>query len=149
LLDAEDFTAEQNYLREKLRRMNRVLHGAGVITGLNVSIHGESGAARVVVEPGVALDPHGEMVETHEPISLALPADGGELLVQIRYTEQPCNPAAVTGSEEQQYTRIEEAAVAVLAPSEDATGVPLARLQFTEGAWVVDAAFAPPRLKGR
>jgi hypothetical protein len=88
-LSAEDFTAEQTYLREKLRRTNRFLHGVGVITGLNVSVHGDIGDMRVTVEPGAAVDPHGELIEPHQPVSLALPADGGELFVQIRYTGQP------------------------------------------------------------
>jgi hypothetical protein len=149
LLDAEDFTTEQNYVREKLRRMHRFLHGVGVITGLDVSMHGESGAARITVEPGAAVDPHGELIEIHQPVSVALPADGGELFVQLRYAERRCSPVAVAGSEEQQYSRIEEGAAVTLGPQDDASCVSLARLQFTVGAWVVDTAFAPRRAQCR
>jgi hypothetical protein len=145
LLSAEDFTAEQTYLREKLRRTNRFLHGVGVITGLNVSVHGETGDLRVTVEPGAAVDPHGELIEAPRTVSLALPADGGELFVQIRYTEQPCSPvpASITGSDTEQYSRVEEGALVALALREDASCVSLTRLQFTGDAWVVDAAFEP------
>ena len=151
LLSAEDFTAEQTYLREKLRRTNLFLHGVGVITGLNVSVHGETGDLRVTVEPGAAVDPQGELIEAPRTISLALPANGGELFVQIRYTEQPCNPvpASITAADGQQYSRVEEGALAALAPSENASCVSLARLQFTGDAWVVDAAFEPRRGKRR
>jgi hypothetical protein len=146
-LSAEDFTAEQTYLREKLRRTNLFLHGVGVISGLNVSVHGDTGDLRVTVEPGAAVDPQGELIEAPRTVSLALPAEGGELFVQIRYTEQPCNPVlvSITGSDGQQYSRVAEGALVALALREDASCLSLARLHFTGGTWVVDAAFEPRR----
>jgi hypothetical protein len=55
LLSVEDFTAEQDYVREKLRRHNRALHQPGVVDGLEVTL--ESPGVRVA--PGFALDAAG------------------------------------------------------------------------------------------
>src|SRR5688572_13209164 len=56
LLEAEDFQLEQDYVRERLRRHNRALHGTGIVCGLQVSVQpdGRSGE-QVVVQPGVAI----------------------------------------------------------------------------------------------
>ena len=85
LLDVDDFTAEQNYVREKFRRRNRRLHGSGIVTGLDVSTDRRGGGARVVVAPGFALDRRGEEIEVPRRTALALPATGTALFVHLRY----------------------------------------------------------------
>jgi hypothetical protein len=55
LLSVADFTAEQDYIRHKTHRRNRVLHGAGVVTGLNVTLERTGSNAQVVIAPGLAL----------------------------------------------------------------------------------------------
>ena len=37
-----EFTAEQDYVRERLRRHNRALHGVGVVRGLELAVVGDS-----------------------------------------------------------------------------------------------------------
>ena len=57
LLTAEDFQAEQQYLREKQRLHNRFLLGFGVVAGLEVSIDRSAKSETVVrVAPGLAID---------------------------------------------------------------------------------------------
>lgn len=65
LLTAEDFIAEQNYFNAKIRLMNRLLFGSGVIAGLNVIKTDENGAA---IESGVALDSAGREIIVPEPM---------------------------------------------------------------------------------
>lgn len=65
LLTAEDFIAEQNYFNAKIRLMNRLLFGSGVIAGLNVIKTDETGAA---IESGVALDSAGREIIVPEPM---------------------------------------------------------------------------------
>jgi hypothetical protein len=52
LLTAEDFALEQEYVRERLKRHNRYLHGFGVVFGLEVSRNRKA----IVISPGLAID---------------------------------------------------------------------------------------------
>src|SRR5687767_7675049 len=74
LLDAQDFEAEQLYHRGRLARALRYLHGSGTVAGLRVVWRPEVApgadptlpAGReesLVVEPGVALDRLGRVIE--------------------------------------------------------------------------------------
>jgi hypothetical protein len=67
LLTPEDFEREQQYVREKLKRHNRTLHGFGIVSGLKVKM--DSG--QIVVEPGLALDCEGNeiLIETPQSVS--------------------------------------------------------------------------------
>jgi hypothetical protein len=74
LLDADDFTAEQTYHRARLARVLAYLHGSGTVAGLRV-VHQPGIAAgadpalaegreeRLMVEPGLAVDPIGRLIE--------------------------------------------------------------------------------------
>ncbi len=68
-LTAEDLTLEQEYVREKLKRHNRYLHGFGVVFGLEVSKRGSA----VVISPGLAIDCQGNEIVIPEPLEQALP----------------------------------------------------------------------------
>ena len=69
LLTPADFEREQQYVREKLRRHNRTLHGFGIVSGLKVKI--DSG--QIVIEPGLALDCEGNEIVIETPQSIANP----------------------------------------------------------------------------
>jgi hypothetical protein len=84
LLTAEDLSLEQEYIREKQKRHNRMLHGFGIVSGLRVSIAG----GNVVIAPGLALDCEGnELVVTAEPPKVPLNAAGAPAYVNLRYAE--------------------------------------------------------------
>jgi hypothetical protein len=106
LLTEKDFSDEQDYFREKLRRHNRLLHGWGVVCGLDVT-PAAVGCA-VVVSPGYALDPCGDEILLEHEALLWLPRSGlavgdplnspgekdgtcpdGECVVAIRHVEIP------------------------------------------------------------
>ena len=55
LLTAADFSQEQEYHLGQRRLHNRMLHGAGVVSGLRVSAGETSSAPAIVVEAGFAL----------------------------------------------------------------------------------------------
>lgn len=65
LLTAEDFIAEQNYFNTKLRLLNSLLFGSGVIAGLNVI---KTDERSVAIDRGVALDNAGREIIVPEPM---------------------------------------------------------------------------------
>jgi hypothetical protein len=144
LLGVDDLTLEQDYFRQRLRRLNRELHGYGVARGLHVSVDPGSGAgARVVVTPGFALSPYGEEIEVCEPQTIGLPEDGGCLYVVLLHSERPTASQPVTNGTE--FTRVEERFAIRLEPAPVADAVTLARMLREAGGWRVDAEFAAAR----
>ena len=111
LLDDKDFRAEQQYHANKRRFLNRMLHGSGVVCGLELS--GETQKRNLTVSRGLALDCSGnEIWVPHEvPIdicSLLPPPQKGKgpceetepgkprgYYIGIRYQEKATNPVSV------------------------------------------------------
>jgi hypothetical protein len=73
LMTDRDFREEQIYLIEKRKMLNRMLHGWGVVCGLKVKPTNIPGP-NVIVEPGMALDCHGNeiLVCAEQTINLTL-----------------------------------------------------------------------------
>jgi hypothetical protein len=71
LITADDLTQEQDYLRAKLRRHNRLLHGWGVVCGCEVVPGGEWS---VTVGPGYVLAPTGDEILIPGPVTVDLRA---------------------------------------------------------------------------
>lgn len=65
LLTAEDFIAEQNYFNTKIRLLNSLLFGSGVIAGLNVI---KTDERSVAIDSGIALDHAGREIIVPEPM---------------------------------------------------------------------------------
>jgi hypothetical protein len=154
LLSVADFTAEQAYLRHKTHRRNRLLHGAGVVTGLRVTLERTGSNGRVVIAPGVAFNARGEEIEVSVPTALPLPAQGKVLLVLLHYAEQPCRPVPALVNDPQadpeetvSFSRITETFSANLAPNIDDTAIALARLSFTRGRWALDRKFKAAKVR--
>jgi hypothetical protein len=59
-LDVRHFESEQNYVKGKLWMLNRLVHGFGVVCGLDVQVGDDHQS--VVVEPGIALDKAGREI---------------------------------------------------------------------------------------
>ncbi|MBL8350597.1 MAG: hypothetical protein JNL87_09800 [Burkholderiaceae bacterium] len=95
LLDAQDFSDEQTYHRGRLARALAFLAGGGTLAGLSVSHLPEAPGQpeEIRVEPGLAVDRLGRLVEIPRPACLRLPrwwtataqADGGDALGQAAY----------------------------------------------------------------
>jgi hypothetical protein len=96
LLDAQDFTDEQTYHRGRLARALGALGGNGTLSGLLVQHVAQtaSQAEEVSVQPGLAIDRLGRLIELPRPACLrlvnwyaaTLAADGGDTLSTSTYT---------------------------------------------------------------
>ncbi len=153
LLGTADFVDEQSYFRTRLRRRNLFLHGAGVVSGLQVAVAPTTGPGdqSVVVKPGFAFDPRGEEIEVCETTAVPLPPRGRRLFVQLLFVERPADPVptpgspAATSEDEPLHSRIEETFTVVLTETVRADALSIARLAFRRGRWQVDRRFKPPR----
>ncbi len=67
LVTSDDLTQDQRYVREKLRRHNRHLHGWGVVCGACVRWNPRN-PCEVIVEPGYVLGPYGDEIVIPEPV---------------------------------------------------------------------------------
>src|SRR2546423_1352093 len=74
MLGAEDFQAEQNYHRSRLARAVRLIGGAGTVFGLNATMKPDSKPEniQVRVEPGVAIDRAGRVIEVPGAVCIRL-----------------------------------------------------------------------------
>ena len=148
LLGAQDFQLEQDYFRERLRRHNRALHGAGIVDGLQVSVGPESGGGeQVVVQPGFALDPYGEEIAVRCEVSISLPGTGHQLFVMLSYAERLTQPMPASDDEPVQFTRVEETFALHVEETSKPSGIALARLIRTSAGWTIDEAFLLPRIR--
>ena len=96
LMDVDDFNQEQAYLLAKARRHNRMLHGWGIVAGLEVSAT-SSEASEVSVAPGFALDPCGNEISVGESVLVEVPSDGASF-VAVRFEEVVVREARVRDS---------------------------------------------------
>ena len=86
LLTAEEFATEQTYHVERRRLLNRMLHGAGVVAGLEVTTGTDDGT--VTIAPGFALDRCGREILISEAEHVAVStATGGSVSVYALYAE--------------------------------------------------------------
>lgn len=146
LLTASDFEAEQNYFLQKIRRHNRLLHGTGVVTGLEISVTGGADSSSVVISPGYAIDPEGRELIVREPISLCIPDRPSPQFVSLRYSEREMDPVPLADEDRDVLSRIEDCVLVWILPQpEQSDALTVGRLlQGTQG-WEVDAAYQPQR----
>jgi hypothetical protein len=151
LLTAEDFMREQEYLRDKLKRHNRSLHGFGVVFGLKVIVAG----AKVVIDPGLALDCAGNEIAIGTPQLLsALPskADSPVTFVNIRYAEVESGEAKTIESFEicfaqENFSRGHRHLRARWLACGECHPVTIAKLRYSSQGWRVDRRYRPPVIK--
>lgn len=113
LLDDKDFQAEQQYHAGKRRLLNRMLHGSGVVCGLDLK--GKKDGRWIEITSGMALDCSGNEIwvpkKQHIDLSSLLPPkdkpknaeckeeeNDGDIktyYIGIRYEEKPTNPVSV------------------------------------------------------
>jgi hypothetical protein len=146
LLGVDDFGLEQDYFRTRLRRLNRELHGSGIVRGLGVSVKREQAGQHVVIEPGFSIDAAGEEIEVPSRAMARLPQFGRRLHLILLHAERPTRPKSATDDHELPFTRIEEGFRICLDEAANGKGVALARLLYRNGGWHVDDAFEPPRV---
>ena len=116
LMTERDFTEEQNYHNEKRRMLNRMLHGWGVVCGLEIKQNDTPGST-IIIKPGLAIDYNGNEICVSEEYKLNLdkisklyqcvekeknecpPQEGEDFekkwYVVIKYKEIPSDPVTV------------------------------------------------------
>lgn len=150
LLTTDDFVAEQTYHRERSRLHNRLLHGWGVVAGLDA----RSRAGVIVISPGMAFDPSGDEIVLHQETTLtpATGAKGGpSLYVVVKYAESPAHPTTnpVFPADESAQSRIVLGAsfeLTTAVPRTAGSGVAIARLLWRTSQWRVDARYRRRRV---
>jgi hypothetical protein len=149
LLDAATLSAEQEYHREKLRRLSRTVLGYGVVSGLGVRVEPASagGGGRIVVEPGHAIDPLGEELALPGGAALAAPQRGDCAYVTMRFWEHAVSPTPTPAGGPATMSMIEEAGIVAVSPNTAAQAVALARLLRSGASWQVDPAFVTRRFR--
>lgn len=135
-LQQEDFTDEQAYHVDRLRRHQRQFHAPGIAEGLQVTA--DTGAATVKVAPGTCVDANGNIILLATSRDLGVSTYAGEtVLVTIAYDEVESDPATVGGGGN---TRWHERPRIELLPESSApsidTHIRLARITVTAGGTV-------------
>lgn len=138
LMTARDFEAEQRYMNDRRRLGNRLLHGMGVVSGLNVLLlDGQTFS----LEAGMAVDALGREVVVEEPCTKRLSVLDGFASCRdtawlcLRYREEPREEtfsaeAAATGALEPEHNSIHEGYELYLTPEAPEPGaVGLAELK--------------------
>lgn len=147
LLAADDFEAEQRYVRDRLRRHNLLLHGIGVVAGLEVTVEsGTSGEESVVVSPGLALGPDGEELVVCDPLTSPPCVDAASCHVTLHLVERPRRVGPGPAGEEA--SRVEETVAIDVVPDGSARGLVIGRVVRADDAWQIDAAFRRPTVVG-
>lgn len=162
LLSAADLELEQNYFRSKLKLHNRLMHGFGIVSGLEVS----SRSGELHISSGVALDCEGNEIVVVESFAQPLPSLSSDtsLFLTIHYCEQQTNPSPALGSEALCEAALIEEVFALEFESQNPNqnhrhergrwqacghphGLVLARLRKTSGQWRIDRRLRRPLVK--
>ncbi len=158
LLTADDLRAEQNYHREKAWLHNRMLHGYGIVSGLDATMEeNENGGAQVVIAPGYALDGYGRELIVPAPLHVAVGHDRRDFVVYLKYAEydDPSSVVPTPDGEPQAARAVETVQTLFEPPTERLTPPParadfaisLARFRKPHQQWQHDRNFRPPRAK--
>jgi hypothetical protein len=144
LLTADDFQTEQAYFREKLRRHNLWLHGAGIVSGLHVTVErSPSNEHTVLVRPGLAIGVDGEELFISEPLQEGRLPDASWCYVTLTRVDIP-----VQSNGEMQISepsRMEEHVGLEFNHDFPPHGLAIARLERKDSGWSVDSRFKRPQ----
>ena len=144
LLTSRDFEDEQNYMNNKRRLINRVLHGAGIVYGLDVVAVDESS---VVIQSGLALDSSGReiVVPSTQVVKLSTIRGYSDLKTSsvclgIAYAEEKTEPVYAVmnkdaDAQERQYNHLKEGYELFLQDSRDCVREPRKEDEYI--AWKV------------
>ncbi|WNR44080.1 hypothetical protein [Paenibacillus roseipurpureus] len=140
LLTVRDFESEQKYFNDKRRMMNRLLHGSGVLTGLQVVAVDEKS---VSVEMGAAIDALGREIVVPSPMTMKLSMMDGfsnnqyakNVYLCIAYDEKEKEPvhavanSSIRSDEINDYNRVLESyRLFIREDAPDPASLPLANL---------------------
>ncbi len=100
------------------------MHGAGVLTGLSVTVEPDA-EATIAIRPGMALTPSGEEIVVDEPLTAAVPdSTGTATLLTLIFVERPRDYVPEIAGGAGQPRRIEEGFALIFGGEPAASGVP-------------------------
>lgn len=121
LLSVDDFSAEQRYMNDKRRLLNRFLYGTGVVCGMQVV---EIDDVTISLEMGLALDFSGREIVVDSPVTKKLSSvegffqyaateeDRRDLYLCIAYDEKAAEPVynvtRANSEQEEEFNKYEE-----------------------------------------
>jgi len=145
LLSAADFQQEQDYVRNKQRRHNLLLHGVGIVNGLDVTVApGPAGDESLVeVSPGLAIGQDGEELLVCERMTSPLRSDQAACFVTLRLVDRLIGAVPTTAGEEA--SRAEETVEVGVFDDVPESHFALARVERTTDSWRLDPGFKVPR----
>ena len=88
MLAVADLEKEQEYVRGADAQLARLVLGAGVVCGLDVTAGDAGGRPGIQVSPGLALDPWGRRIVVPRHVEVDLPAQAplpASMVVRLRY----------------------------------------------------------------
>lgn len=143
VLSVDDFEQEQAYQRTKHRRHNRLLHGHGIVRGLDVSVEPQQPGQgpQVQVGPGVAVDPTGEELVICDAVTRDVSVAGTLGYVTVSHVEH-----RVDRTPEGEPLRIEESADVSVVEEISKGHLAIARLRRDDAGWRTDPTFRPTRI---
>jgi hypothetical protein len=142
MLTAEDLVAEQDYGREKLRRLTRAALGTGIVSGLTPTIStNDSGAPTLTISPGYAVDPAGELIVVPGTQTIDLDPTSSGSVIQLLFDERPARFVASedesASKAEPRPTRIVEGFSITLSKERDSRAVVLGTVMHEPDGWHV------------
>jgi hypothetical protein len=140
LLSVTDLRDEQNYFRDKFKRHNRYLHGAGVVHGLAVTLSSHD----VTIGAGYALDASGNEIALPVATTIPLPHNGDAAYVALRYTEREVLPVDAAAGDHLERSRIEEGCDILFEQTPDTCSIAVARIVKDGSNWIIDTGYSPP-----
>ena len=155
VLGVEDFQQEFSYFYDRMKLHNRMLHGYGTVTGLEVSAE-EDAATGILVNAGMAIDSEGNEIILPTAVQCPFPEEVDEAYLVLYWAERDTDPVPISGGasdiDQVVPSRVEEYAILKYEANQDEakdSGVVLARLKNAGGKWEVDKKFRVHRAKAR
>jgi hypothetical protein len=103
-LAVADLETEQDYLRGADAQLARLVLGAGVVCGLDVTARDAGGRPGIHVSPGLALDPWGRRIVVARDVEVDLPAQAplpASMVVRLRYVAHEADFAPSLAGDDQ------------------------------------------------
>ena len=147
LLTERDFETEQQYHLQARYRHNKMLHGPGIVTGLEIEVSSADSTPSVIVRPGYALDPEGRELILGSCVKLEIRDKAASYYVTMEHTEQQTDWIPTVDSSEPVASRIQDAVRVRLAQDEDCMALVIGRIVHGPSGWKLNQTFQPLRTR--
>jgi hypothetical protein len=146
LLGAEDFETEQQYHLQAHYRHNKMLHGPGIVTGLEIEVSCANSTPFVIVRPGYAIDPGGRELILGSFVRLEIRDKAAPNYVELEHAEKRTDWLPTKDGSKPIASRIEDdVRVRLAIDSEKSMSLVIGRVVHGPSGWELDRTFQPLR----